>query len=493
MKNKILLIRPKNEVKSDVGVPIPLGLISLASVLKENGFEVKIIDAMSEKNYLDSIKKELDGSILVGLTALTSEIKNAIEILKFIKRNSKIPTLMGGWHATLFPLQTCEDPLVDFVVMNEGEIALLRLAQALQKNKSYEKIPGLVYKKGNELKSNPFEYLDLDKLSFLPYDLVDLEKYVPKSEGKRWISYQSSRGCPHNCSFCVNKVTNNTRYRKRSAEKVLEDLKILIEKYNVGGIVFIDDNFFVDKKRVIDICKGMVENNLKIRWRAECRADYFREGLVDDETLGWCEKAGLNELTIGAESGSEKMLKFMCKGISLDQILRSAILCKKYNIIPDYSFIIGLPTETKKDVLLTLKLIKKLLKINSNMLGGINTYRPYPKSEIAELLIKQGTFVQPKTFRDWSKGKHISIYTERTLKQPWQFSPNYIESVSFYVTLALSLIPIKRNINIKNIIDFFFSYLANIRLNLNFFSFTLDQKIYTLYRTLKKKIYLKLR
>tara|TARA_Y100000310_G_C20518264_1_gene732306 strand:- start:94 stop:1071 length:978 start_codon:yes stop_codon:yes gene_type:complete len=323
--------------------------------------------------------------------------------------------------------------------------------------------------------------------------MIDMKKYIPESEGKTWISYQSSRGCPHNCTFCVNRVTNNTRYRTRSAEKVVEDVEFLVKKYNVGGVIFIDDNFFVKKQRVIDICKGIIKKNLKISWIGECRADYFKKGLVDEEVLEWCSKAGLTELTIGAESGSKKMLEFMCKGITNEQILHSARICKKYNIVPDYSFIIGLPTEKKEDVLLSLRLVKKLLKMNPNMLGGINTYRPYPKSEIADLLEKQGKFHPPKTLRDWSKGKYVSMYVERTFKQPWQFSPTYIENVSFYATLALTFLPIKRNLNPKNIVDFFFSYLARIRLNMNFFTLSLDKDIYAVYQKFKKKLYLKLK
>jgi len=500
MKNKILLIKPENKVEADIGTPIPLSLLCLASVLEKEGFEVKIIDAMITKNYLGLIEKELEDSFLVGVTALTSEIGGAIDVLKFVKAKSDIPTVLGGWHPTLFPIQTCSDPLVDFVIVNEGEIALLKLAQALKTGKSYKKIAGLVYKENfakptkfskdnGEVQSNPMEFLNLDELPIPAYHLVNMENYIVTTRRRRWVYYQSSRGCPHNCSFCINKVTNNSRYRVQSPERVIKGLKFLMSKYKANGFVITDDNFFVQRDRAKKVCELMLKEKLNIEWRAECRADYFREGFVDDEILDLATRAGLVELTIGAESGSQKMLEYMHKDITVKDIIHSTKMCKKYGIRQASGFIIGLPTETKDDILLTLKLIKKMLKINPQLISGIGTFRPYPKSPICQDLVRAGQFKEPQTFRDWSKESVIKLYTEGILNQPWQFSPSYIDNVGFFGTRGLLLSVQLNNFKIRRSIDLVFSTIAYLRLMTGFFALPLDKYIFTHYQRLKKKIY----
>lgn len=490
---QVLLIRPKSVLKSYAGFYPPLSLVSLAGVLEKNGYVVKILDAVAEQNFYRKLNEELKKSFVVGITALTSEIMDAINILKFVKKNSDLPTVMGGWHVTLFPEQTCNDELVDFVITHEGEISFYKLVDALCHKKSYKKIPGLVFKEKSVVKKNPHEIVDMEILPMPAYHLVDMEKYVSETilDGKRirWFPYQSTRGCPHKCSFCINPVVGNYRYRAKSIEKTIEEIKYLINKCKINGILFIDDNFFVNRARVLELCKRFRELNIK--WFAECRADYFRKGHVDDDVLSKCKEAGLFSFTIGAESGSPKILEKMCKNITIEQIINSARQCAKHKIIPDYSFIIGLPGEKKEDVLMTLALIKRLKKIVPYMTGGVNTYRPYPKTELTLEAAKYG-FREPEKFKEWTDKKNSLMFSERTYPQPWQIDSKYVNSVSFFGTIYLSGSSDEK-LRLKDIPDRLFRSIANFRVKTGFFSFPLDMELYNLYSALKKKLYIRLK
>lgn len=488
--SKVILVQPK--CTGNI-VYIPLGLLHLATILNNNGYEVKIIDTNFEKNYLKLFSKELKDALLVGITVNTSQVKDALEISMAIKSLSSVPIVWGGWHPTLFPEQTNSDNLVDFVIVNEGEFTLLELVNALESKREFSNIKGLVYKENGNINVNlPREYLNIENLPPIKYELCDLSKYFDVSFKGR-ITYQSSRGCPYRCRFCINVVTKNQKYRMKSPEKVLDELEELIKKYNINFVHFVDDNFFLDINRVKAICKGIIQRNLKINWFGECRADYFREGFVDEDFLRLAQKSGLTKLTIGAESGSSKMLKLMDKHITVDNIINSAKILGKFDIVPDYGFIIGLPGESKEDVVTTLKLIENLKTLCPQMMHGINTFRTYPRCELTNSLIKEGLIKEPKTLREWTKEENLKLYIGNN-KQVWQFDPNFVYYVSYFTEVGYDVYKDKE---IKNILRYFiiykfmdilFIYSARFRLKYLFLSFPIDRYLYKVYKNIFVKL-----
>lgn len=395
INKKIVLVKPENIY--GYGAYPPLELLTVGTVLYENGYDVEIINAAAQKNYKELLLEKCKDAFIVGITSYTSEIKNAIEIIDTIKKNFNVPIVWGGWHATLFSAQTCSDKSVDFVIMNEGDYSMLKLVRSLEGKGLIRDIPGIIYKKDREIFINKSKgYLNIEKLPLVKYDLINISHYSDTkltdyfSRTKNvWLPYQSSRGCPHRCTFCINTVTNNNIYRKKSAKKVIKEVGSLIKKYGLTHLRIIDDNFFVDCKRVEEICKGFIKNKFNITWDAECRVDYFRKGQLDDKLLSLCTKSGLIELTLGCESGSQKILDLMKKDIKVEQIINCVAQCRKHKIIPRCSFMVGIPGESKEDILLTAKLINKLRKIEPKMACGIATFRPYPKSEMCEDLRKR--------------------------------------------------------------------------------------------------------
>ncbi|MBI4779108.1 radical SAM protein, partial [Candidatus Falkowbacteria bacterium] len=165
----------------------------------------------------------------------------------------------------------------------------------------------------------------------------------------------TSRGCPHRCTFCINAILKNN-WRAREAEQVLEDLKIIKSKPYFAGkpLRFWDENFFVDLKRARAIINGMIDRNLTIPWETTVRAGYLKEGQIDDDFLAKLKQSGCYLLSFGAESGSPEILKKIKKDITPEEIINSAKMCLKHGIIPQYTFMIGLPGETKPDMLMTL-------------------------------------------------------------------------------------------------------------------------------------------
>lgn len=393
---KVVLIQPENDVLT---WGIPLGLLHIGTILDKEGYAVTIIDAPRQHNCKELIAREIDNALIVGITCLTSEVASAIEISDFIKGIADVPVIWGGWHPTLFPEQVCADKAVDFVCVGEGEYTMLELVKALESGSALRNIAGLAYKDNGKVVVNPPQgYVNLEELPPINYELIDTSRYIRTlGDGTRRIQYQSSRGCPHRCKFCINAVTGNQRYRAKSPQKVLDEIQVLIDKYNINYVAFVEDNYFIDIKRSREIFNEIIRRDLNIKWFAECRVDYFRKGFVDEETLDLAQRSGASEFTIGAESGSQRVLDLMDKDITVEQILASAKILSRFDITAGYSFMLGVPGETGEEMLATLRLAREIYKLCPNSEIGFSIFTPYPRCELSETLIEQGFFKQPET------------------------------------------------------------------------------------------------
>ena len=485
---KIVLIRPRNFL-GYCTYP-PLALICLGSVLEKKGYDVRIIDAASESNHENMIKNECKDAILVGITATTAEVPHAIKLTDMIKSCSSVPVVWGGWHPTLFPEQTVSDKNVDFVVIGEGDFSLPELAGALENGGDLSGISGIAFKlNGSANAIYPKGYVNPEDLPAINYGLVDIEKYIEskivdrcssEEYSKRWLPYQSSRGCPGMCTFCINEVTNNSAYRAKSSGKVLDEIGDMISRHKIDHVRFIDDNFFTNKQRATEICLGIIERGFKITWDAECRVDYFNDSYINDDFLATASKSGLIELTLGVESGSPKTLEIFNKRITPEQSVRAVEACKRHNIIPRCSFIVGAPDEEDADILLTAGLVNRLRKLNPDMMYGVVTFRPYPRCKLTESLKARGLYNEPKTLREWQNEKIVKVYTERSYKQPWQKNPSLALNVSFFFTLSSGVMLANHQVRNRffRAINSAFIRLAGFRVNRMFFGMAIDRWLY---------------
>lgn len=481
------LINPETGVGQNV--ELYMAPLYLATILDRNGYDVTIIDAQTEdpRNKLKSLINKID---YVGFSVTTSQMKQAIELSDFVKdANPEIPVVWGGIHPTLFPEQTIHDPSIDYVVRGEGEVTLLELTRFFDGVGKLSEIKGLTYKKEGEVKVNPERpYLDLNSLSPPSWHLLDLRKYirdyiVGDDNYGRALPLHSGRGCVYRCTFCINTLLAKKKYRPLNPKNMVNEMTILKDKYNLDFIKLVDENFFINKKRVDEFCETLIKEKLDLLWYGGGRADYFNERHLNKALLNIIKKSGGAVISMGVESGSQRILDMIKKDITPEQVIKAVKAMTKVGIKPQCSFMIGLPGETKKDMEKTLLLIKKIKEISpSAHIIGPQIFRPYPGAELYEK-VKELGFREPEDLRGWiGADKNWGGYVSSD-HLPWVSEPEYVDAVSFYVT-RLGFVPSTMRRKIPE--NIFFKPIANFRVRYNIFGYPFDRKIF---ETIKSAYY----
>jgi len=341
----------------------PLGLMYVASSLREKGYKVKILDCTFLKN-LEEAKLEIKrvSPNIAGIYGMITITKRGIELAKFLKEmGSKV--IYGGPDPSLRPEKYLKTGFVDYVCVGEGEETSFELLDFLIKGKLKEEdIKGISYIKNGEIKRNPSRNpkKDLDSLPFPARDLIDNEKYKKvwlEDHGYSMSSIITSRGCPYGCYYCSNPVAPfGRRYYYRSVENILEELEEIVLKWGYERVWFADDVFTLLKDRTVKLCSEIVKRNLNFKWSCLTRADR-----VDEETLILMKKAGCDLIFFGVESGSQRMLDLMNRNMKLDHIRKAFYLCKKVGIRTHSFLMLGFPGEDYYSIKSTIEFVKELL------------------------------------------------------------------------------------------------------------------------------------
>jgi len=375
---RILLIYPhfieERTQAEDIESP-PIGLYWVAALLKEHGYDVEILIWHDVHRRPEKIREvlRLKRPDVIGLSILHANRWGGIEIAGIARElNPDVKIVLGGPGATfLWRHLLTHFPVVDFVVIGEGEVPFLKLVQHLEKGKGPppERIEGIGFRRGGRIvrtRRPPF----ISNLDELPIP----SKYF------EYRHVSSTRGCAWKCRFCGSPALWGGRIRFRSPEHFVEELELLYRK----GITFFyvsDDTFTVDRKRVIDICRRILEKGLKITWYAISRVD-----CVDEEILAWMRKAGCIQISYGIESGSEKIRKVLNKKITTGQVKRAFRLTREYGILPRAYFIYGSPGETWETVEETVALVREI-----QPLGAVFYILDlYPGTAFHDRLVKSG-------------------------------------------------------------------------------------------------------
>ena len=398
---------------------VPLSLIHVASPLRRAGYDVRILDMRIE----NARSFRIGNPVFVGISSMSGvQIAYGLEFARKVRSEKpSCPIVWGGVHPSLLPEQTASNKYVDVAVRGEAEPTIVELAKRLQNNDSLEQVPGITFKEKGKIKStSDAEQIDLDQIPIdLPFDLLQMEKYPSFREGRFHI--QTSRGCPHSCGFCYNSIFSKNRWRAKTAERVLDEIEYIVRKYpHVKCIDPVDDNFFVDKKRVADICRGLLQRRITINWRANCRFDYMSR--YDKSFLSLLERSGCVELLFGAETGSYRLLSFIKKGVTPDHMIKAVDNLKKWapSIESYVSWMSGLPTETGEDLRVTFDLMDKMSKTNGKTQHfGVFMYTPFP-SPILDMISSE--FKSPQSLDEWGK---IDVFH---FKPPWH-TKKYVEKL----------------------------------------------------------------
>ncbi|UCB56915.1 MAG: B12-binding domain-containing radical SAM protein [Candidatus Omnitrophota bacterium] len=485
------------ERKVNIGTApaVPLGIICLGTYLKAKGYEVRLIDSRlySQDEFYKILHRQVQGAFLVGISVMTSYIEETLDILKFVKQHdAAIKTVLGGIHPSLFPEQTARHPLVDFVVFGEGELPLEAVAKKLLKQEdSFEEINNLCFeKKGATFFRKVLEFVDLNEIPVCDYDLVDIERYITrKFQDKRWgrmLEYQSSRGCPSRCSFCVNTIINKRRWRQKDPARIIREVETLKDRFRLDHIFFIDENFFPNKKNVVTIVQGL--ENISLTWEANARANYFNDGYINDDFMKLLASSGFAVNRMGIESGSAQILNMLEKDITKDDILNAVRISCQNKVFAMTSFMIGLPGETKKDVIETLDVICQIEAIGGDYLiiSGPHVFRPYPGGELYELCKKEG-LREPQSFDEW--GEFSPIKTGYIDDFNWVRDRSFVKEVVLLRSIAQDGKAERKNWSIfRRAARGFFYPLVRFRINRSFYSFLIDIKLAHLLKSLLSKM-----
>jgi len=399
-----------------------LGVLYLAAYLERAGIPVSVWDIDHEPNWRKRILDEARTSLCVGISAMTGhQITNGLQITNIIKKKfPNLPIIWGAGHVSTSPEQALAEKNIDIVVRGEGEETLLELVKALADNKDLDNILGISFKKNGKIIHNPDRpFLDMNDLPNPAWHFINIDNYYFSGLSSKNVALQSSRGCPHRCEFCMSSKLNKRCWRAMSAPKTADMVEHLNKEYGVNGIVFWDDNFFVDFNRVREFCKLLIGRNLNIKWEADCRIDYLCR--MDDDLLQLLKSSGLSAIFSGAESGLQETLNTIKKDITVEQILEGARITAKYGFKLWLAFVIGFPHETKEDAMETIRIMKRAREINPNANPAIKNFFPFPGSALYEEA-KKANFKIPDSLAGWGD------YRSDDIKTPWtthEFAPYF--------------------------------------------------------------------
>ncbi|OGW45684.1 MAG: hypothetical protein A2Y66_00875 [Nitrospirae bacterium RBG_13_41_22] len=438
----ILLFYPKTGFDIGAGITPPHSVLSIAAEIKED-YEVKIIDQRIDASWKAVLRKELKKSPLcVGISSMTGmQIRFALEASRQVREHSGTKIIWGGVHATLLPEQTVENENIDIVVRGEGEHTFRELIPALEKDGNLGKIKGLTYKeRGRIINTEDRPFLDMNALKETPWDLVNVKPYIHRnvvhkgSRGELDIG-ETSRGCPFRCGFCYNTVFNKGCWRFLSVENTIKKIKSSIETFDLDVIWLRDDNFFVNTERARKVAEALNRENVDIFWYTSgIRTDLFER--MSDRDIIELKTSGCEGFRFGIESGNQRILNLVEKNITTEQVYKVNDRCKRIDVVPHYSFMAGLPTETVKEVIDTVRMMKRLKRDNRKaVIHVINMYTPYPGTKLFDLAVKNGLKV-PGSLEEWSRYHHLNNFASHLSEKDRETVTN-IADISYLISDAM--------------------------------------------------------
>jgi len=403
---KILLIHPPLENLLTVGIPSlvekrgfnpSMGILYVAAYSAQNTDHiVDVLDAPLEGvgyDKLEQIIREREPDI-VGISTLTFSLIDSVKTARIVKKVSKsIPVVFGGIHVSLFPIETISLEEVDYAVVGEGEITFAELIENIGNTERLKTVKGLLFKEnGRIIDTGPRPLIeDLDRLPFPARRLTSFQNFYSLNKKTLATTMITSRGCPYNCLFCI-RPRFGRKFRSRSPQNVVSELKECLSM-GIGEFFIYDDIFTISRQRVLDICDKIIDEGLEVEWSVMTRVDR-----IDREMIKKMKRAGCTRIRYGIESGTTEILKVLRKGITLEQVREAFRITKAEGISTVAYFMIGAPTETKQQIMETIRMARELNAAYTNF--SIVTL--YPGTDLYSLGLKRG-ILERDCWRHFSK------------------------------------------------------------------------------------------
>ncbi len=400
---KVLMINPpysSSKYKFIGLVAPPLGIAYIAAMLERNGVEVKILDSPALEYGHEAVKKEIRAYSpdIVAITSVTPTIGSALKTAQISKEACpNAITVLGGYHPTFTYQEVLKNDFVDIVVCGEGEQTMVELVDAVENGKNLRYVNGLATENFKTPSRGIIE--DLDSIPFPARHLLPMDEYKILNMKLTTGTIVSGRGCPYKCSFCASSAMHGQKLRLRSAENVVDEMEHLVNDHNIEMVAFMDDTFTLNKKRVYEICEAIKDRGLDNYWGCTARVD-----TISEELLKAMKDAGCITMFLGVESADQQFLNEVNKMININRIKKTFELTKKYNMRTIASVVLGMPGDTKRSILSTIKFVKTL----EPSYAVFSLATPYPGTDfylkaVSENLIK---------INDWSKYTLLSPVLE---------------------------------------------------------------------------------
>lgn len=448
-KPHAILLWPKSGLDMGSTVSPPHALLTVAAPMLKAGYTVRLLDQRVERITEETVRPLISSDLMaIGISTMSgTQIWFALGLAKMFRKltDGKVPIVFGGCHPTVTPEQTLSHPLVDIVVDGEGDYTMLEILEALGAKRSLVHVPGILYKDGTEIvKTLPRELCNVEELLPVPWELVDVEKYIHRDMYIR-TRYrvldigQTSRGCPFSCAFCSSASIRDRQWRAQSLERVMDDLQGAIRRFRLDGWWWRDDEFYIKRKRANAIFEAIVRAGIDGSWYTSgTRCDVFGKATEDEVAL--MRRAGAYTLKFGAESGSQRILDLMQKDITVAQTLEANQKCKRHGITPAFALMVGYPTETFEEINQTIDLGYRLKRENPHAeLETMAQYTPLPGTPDWHLALAHG-LQPPKSLEEWSNFVFDEFDLEG-IKSPWypRRERRYLGNISYSSILANAL------------------------------------------------------
>lgn len=354
---------------------------------------------------------------VVGVSVMIGQqIVDALRFTEYVKKRSPTcPVVWGGPCATMLPTLVLDEAPVDFIVLGAGEVTSVELWKAIQSGAEVDKIPGIgLRRNGQRIVTPPRRLASYDGL--LPYravlERINVHDYIKPDEhiGSRTVNYHSSQGCPFRCGFCCEPVLWGGGWAGMPAQRIVEDIAPLVERYQVNGIKFHDSEFFIRAGRALEFAHLLIQRALTINWGASIHPKNLMA--LADEDLGLLRKSGLSRLLIGAESAVKEELDLIKKPMTRELIRCASLRCASAAISASFTFVTGYPGVPAQNIDETLSFAEGLVEASPRHEVKIHFYAPYPGTPLYPLAIAHG-FNPPTSLTQWAGYDYYYVQT------PW--------------------------------------------------------------------------
>ena len=475
---------------------LPLELLQIAAIPAREGYEVHLVDAMVDDDYMDRLMELCDGALLFASSCILGyQVTHGAQVARAIReRFPELPIVWGGWFPSVVPEQYLREGVADAVGLGQGELTFWEVVQALESGTDLAEVPGLVVQREGEIVHTPKRpVVGFDKIPDVPWELLDFEKYVarqndpgdwkvrhkyadpwdmPPGTPLRGFSYYSSYGCPEPCTFCCSPLVTSRRWKaipgKLLAERVLE----CHDRFRFNVLRFQDANFGVHEKRSNEFCDGLIEAGSPFWWNGTYEIETIAR--YKDESLDRMAASRFHMAALGAEAGSQEQQTRIKKEIQIERDLDSSLRrLNERGIQTGVSWIIGYPGETVESMNATITVAARIKHLFPHSPSDIFPFRPIPGTEDFDRAVELG-YRPPTTLDEWGqcleyKYAFDDIGLPLDVLQRWK---RYGVTATFYDGLAREGSGVVRDAMRR---------ISGWRLKHNEFRFPLEQKLFHAY------------